>query len=130
MKFDATIPIVNGSSDPDPLTSPGLVPDDKVVAINSQAPPTDRGVTKGLLLALAGTGSEQVTLDIFALDEATQDLPKANRTYYRFATGVIVIHGRITEVTVGMPPGGRLYFRQTAETVIADRVMKIAAVDR
>ena len=130
MRFDATVPIANGVTDPDPLTTPASVPSARVVAVNSRANPEDRAVTKGLLLALAGTGTETVTLEIYALDEATEDLAVASRTYYLVATGQVVTHGQLLQVTTNVPPGGRFYFRQTAETVAADRELKIAAVDR
>ncbi len=76
-----------------------------------------------LWLALAGTGSESVTLSLyFLLDETDFKLPRtkyinSDHRWFQFATGVVVTNGTLQQVTSGIPAGGVVYARRTADSI-------------
>ena len=83
---------------------------------------------KRILLAMDGTSAETVTLDLWAVDDATDEIQRipqpdspvtTNRVWYRFATGVVVTGTRITEVTAAVPAGGLVYAQRTADAIVA-----------
>src|SRR5690606_12403503 len=92
-----------------------------------------------LLVGLDGSGAETVTIELYAVDEATLGLPLAQRRYHRMLFGVngkggggggdttaVLANGRL-EVLGPTIARGLIYVRVTAETIAADRKLHLAS---
>jgi hypothetical protein len=123
MQFEASVLMTKGATDPDPVTTPATVPDDRVLRFPYSFGP--RGLAKRLLLALECV-SGTVTLDVYTMDDSTFELAKASRKYYKFAAAQTITKGVLSEITAAVPPAGVVYFRITGDTMGADGSLKVS----
>lgn len=141
MRWKYRLPVPNGASDPDPLTSPATVPAARVVRLPSHADPGDGGLINALLLTLDGAVGETVTVEFYAIDDDTlpsDGIPVASTKFAKFENAVVISHGSIRElspdsddaISEQVPPGGFIYARITAESVAADRELLMTPVHR
>lgn len=141
MQWRYRLPAPNGASDPDPIVSPATVPPERVVRLPSHADPGDGGLTNALLLTLDAAAGETVTADFYAIEDGTlpsDGIPTVATKFARFAAGVIISHGTISElapdsanaVAEQVPPGGFIYVRITADTIAADGQILLTPVAR
>lgn len=129
MRFDARIPVASAAAAtaecPDPASSPGTVPAKYVFELGfalgaSQTP------MRRILLALDGTAGETLTVELWAVDDATwpdqnADDPSAGlaaRRFYRVgAAATTVTAKQVEEITAEVPARGRVYARVTGGTL-------------
>lgn len=137
MRFNSTVPIINGATDPSPISSPGTVPANKLTYIPPR-PQTDVDeMTKTGQASFSAPAGETVTVSLWAIDDsslpqspnpATIDFTPAQIATLRFyliAAGVVVTAN--TLVNLASLAGGYIYVQQTAESVAADRILQISA---
>jgi hypothetical protein len=129
MRFQDTGAYIEGTADVDPVAAPATIQTDHFFSFGKSVTKTP---TK-LILSLVGAGSETVTVDVYALYEhldenATADDYKVAATrWYRFATGQVVTNGTLAVITSGLPAGGHLYIRRTADTITTGQTRKLSA---
>lgn len=119
MKFIGSVPVTNGGTNPDPVTDPADVLAANLIGHDGHGP-LRTGTTQRLLLGFQGTGAATTTtVELWALDEATNPAggALADRRFYRIATGVVLTHLILTEVAATVPARGPYYVRQTAGAV-------------
>lgn len=119
MRFQASGNFLAGQADVDPVAAPATI-----LVGHMMAP--KRSVTKepaSLDIILLGTGGETLTLDLYFLVE-DKDIPATIGDYvssasrwFQFATGQVVTNGTLLKVTAGLPAGGVMYARRTADTI-------------
>lgn len=140
MQFTMKRALTGGqAADPDPVATPGAVPDVALMEIpltqrNTDAPP------QRLLFTLTGTALQTAVVEVWALDD-TDDLSrlaslselltnaqKAAREFSNATTTPITVTvDELAELTVLMPGPGKIYVRVTTATV-ADSILKVTAV--
>lgn len=128
MKADKTVTIVNGVVHPDPIAAPATVTKDMLIGITSTAKPSDRGVLKELVLALAAPAAESVTISVYALDEITKPAagPDAATIFYLIEAAVVVTGQGVPKRVTGMSGlGGTIYLRVTADTLTTERPLRV-----
>jgi hypothetical protein len=115
MKFIGSAPVTNGGTNPNPLSSPGSVPDANVVAKYGHGAANEDAPTNALVLSFqADGGSGTTTVSVWALDDATASLAVASRQYHLVQSGIVVTHGTLVAVTGPTPRSGPFYIQQTA----------------
>lgn len=127
MEFHATGSFEQGVSDVDPVAAPATVLSEHILWPRRDAPkdPTT------LYLALLGTGSETVTLTLYLLiengkpDATKADYIASGTRWFQFATGQVVTNGTILKITSGIPAGGVIYARRTADAITAGQTRKL-----
>lgn len=135
MKLEAAAQYTAGIADGDPAAEPqALDPKHYLTLARRQGDADING--RRLLLVLDAPATEAVTLELWAVDDAT--IPNSNadspnvQTYrwYLFASAVVVTGRTVTEVTAKVPPGGLVYGRRTADTIGATltRTLKATCV--
>ena len=132
MIFDLSLPIVNGETDPDPVTTP-LLDVAALLRVGRLAGDVDNNKANALLLGLEGVAAETVTVSLYAIDDKTlpdDGVPIATTKYYLIAAGVVVTAHVLSEVTAAVPLRGFIYARMTADGVAADRQLKLSLVNR
>lgn len=108
-----------GVADVDPVAAPLTILTNHFYSFKK----TITRVPTKLILALLGSGSETLTVSLYALAEHLDEeaLPSnyvaAATRWYSFATGVVVTNGALQTVTSGLPAGGTIYARRTADTI-------------
>ena len=108
-----------GVADVDPVAAPLTILTNHFYSFKNSV---TRVPTK-LILALLGASTETLTVTLYALAEhldaeATPDsYVLADTRWYQFATGVVVTNGALQTVTSGLPAGGTVYARRTADTI-------------
>jgi hypothetical protein len=120
MRFHTSGQFVAGQVDVDPLTGPENILSGHILSL----PEADFSKpATALWLALAGTGSEALTLTLyFLLDETDYKLSRskyisADHRWFQFASGVVVTNGTLQTVTSGIPAGGVIYARRTTDSI-------------
>jgi len=130
MNFEQSITVTKDAVGAEPISAPQSVLAANVLGVHPLAG-TREETTKGLLFSLLAGAGETVTIEVWALDAATAALAVANRKYYRVASNVIIRNQILSEITVGMPPGGgQVYIRQTDDTLTTTGTLKIVPIDR
>lgn len=133
MRFEAAGTYVNGVADIDPEAAPATAITTHILGLRRRQPDSDIEGRR-ILLALDAPSGETLTLELWALDDATDPPPDtdspnlAGRRWYRFATAVVATGARIVEVTAIIPPGGTVYARRTADTLTAPRRLLASCV--
>ena len=134
MLFEATAQFVNAEADANPGTNPADIFQKHVLSTSRRQADSDV-LGKRLLLVLEAPVAETLTLDLWAIDDATDqdgqnDAPSgpSTRRWYRFATAVVVTGTRITEVTAACPAGGKIYAQRTADALTVPRILKASCV--
>jgi hypothetical protein len=128
MKMQAYGSYEQGVADVDPVAAPATI-------LSGHYFNFQRKVTKSptkLILQLLGTGAETLTVTLYALAENLDEEAKfadyatADARWYQFAAGVVVTNGALQTVTSGLPAGGTVYARRTADTIGAAETRKLA----
>lgn len=129
MRFQATGTYIQGTADVDPVAAPETIQTNHFFGFGRH---TTTSPTK-LILALAGTGSETVTVDVYTLlehlDESAvpTDYKAVGTRWYQFATGQVVTNGALTVITSALPAGGSIYIRRTADAITSSQTRKLSA---
>lgn len=129
MDFHATGQFEQGVSDVDPVAAPATVLAAHMLLPDRQAPKDPNR----LYLALLGTGTETVTLDLYFLYENGKptakkaDYQTTSARWYKFAESVVVTNGELLTLSANIPPGGMIYARRTADTITAGQTRTLAA---
>ncbi|HUX79064.1 MAG TPA: hypothetical protein VMW10_04870 [Alphaproteobacteria bacterium] len=131
MKFDMAGKFEQGVADVDPVSAPATIEQEHIL-VPKVAPAMERiSIPKDpseLWLLLVGTGVETLTLTLYFLLEdmghvaSRVEYVDAAHRWYQFATGIVVINGTIQKVSSGLPAGGVIYARRTADTIGAGEV--------
>jgi len=122
MRFQTSGQFTQGQADVDPVAAPENILPAHVLPLPEaefNSPAT------ALWLALLGAGAETVTLDLYFLIDETDRKASSERfidaghRWFQFATGVVVTNGTLQQVAAGagVPPGGVVYARRTADTI-------------
>lgn len=127
MLFHATGSFEQGVSDIDPVAAPENALSEHILMPKRLAPvdPTT------LYLALLGVSSETVTLDLyFLIENGKPDAKKADyintaARWFQFATSQVITNGTLTKITSGIPAGGIIYARRTADSITAGQTRKL-----
>ena len=130
MEFHATAKFEQGVSDVDPVAAPATILEDHFLLPDSKAPKDP----SALYIALLGASTETVTLDLYFLIENGKhsqkysDYKNADARWFAFATSQVVTNGTLLKITTGLPAGGIIYARRTADTITAGqtRALQIA----
>jgi hypothetical protein len=128
MRFEAGGKYTQGVTDPDPVTAPESILEEHILVFGEDA----REDPDKIILALLGTSTESVTLDLYTLieDRGGLDTDKyigSDKRWFKFATGVVVTNGTLAEVTSGLPAGGVVYARRTADTITSTQTRNLLA---
>ncbi len=128
MRFQASGSYLAAEADVDPVTTPQSILEKHLLKFERSA----REDPDKLQLALLGTSTEDVTLDLYTLveDRLAIDSDRyisSTKRWIRFATGTIVTNGSITEVTTALPAGGVVYARRTADTITGGQTRVLVA---
>jgi len=121
MIFHATAKFEQGVSDIDPVAAPATILTDHVLWPGKNAPKDPATLYIGLL----GTASETVTLTLYLLiengkaDAKVSDYQTTSARWFQFATGQVITNGTLTKITSGIPAGGVIYARRTADAITA-----------
>jgi hypothetical protein len=121
------------AADPDPATAPATLPPDSLFRLPDQVP--GDGEPNALLLWLeAGTATEALTVEIWALDEETAPrgtdgtIPKPDASQrWALLNAAVVVTYPTAQVLLNKPYKGVLYVRQTVSTLTAATALKICA---
>jgi hypothetical protein len=128
MKLFGAVPIANLKVDADPIAAPGSVLDTNVVGHDGYGPIRDRTVTQRLFLAYdAGAPGQQTTVEVYAADDRTTNLPKVQWKWYLVAGATVLTHRTFASVGATVPAQGPFYVRQTAGTTVG--VVSLCAQD-
>lgn len=133
MKYQTSGKYTQGASDPDPSTNPGTISEDHVLRL----PQLDKAPT-ALYMALIGSGSETLTLDLFSLVDETDAVPdpddlstskyvQSAHKWVEFASGVLVVNGKLEIHTSDLPKGGVIYAQQKTDTIAANQTRVLVA---
>ncbi len=136
MWFSSIVPLIAGSTDPDPIATPGSVPTLKLVYVPPRPQSDVDEMTMTALLAFPGTAGDTATVTIWAID--SDSLPQspnpmtilftpaqiAALRYYRLANAVVVT-ANIIPAAIPMA-GGWIYVQQTADTLTDDTSLRIS----
>lgn len=129
MRFLGNIPVVNGSTDPSPIANPAQVSTEKIANVGYRVDGSDSPPTT-LRLVLEGAAAETATVEIYAIEDLTLYNAEGKLTpataSYALVTVAVVLTANVIS-TVNVPSGGPFYFRVTAETVAADRRIKVGS---
>lgn len=129
MLWDHRITLVNGSTDADPIASPGTVPDAKVVELRKREPNTK--LSNRLILGLHAPTGETADISVYALDDEDEEAARADRrwslVFSATVTGGAIQQSGLAAGAAGFVGGGLFYFRVTAETITADRELVVRA---
>lgn len=132
----ATAPITPGTTGPDPVASPGDVPDDLLFRLPERRP----SLTTPLLAVYAtldAAAGETVTGDLYVMDDDSgkpgdSDDPnagKADRRFYLALSGVVLTAHELTLLPFASnPPGGTYYWRASADTLTAPGVIRAGGI--
>lgn len=133
MRFQTSGKFEQGVADVDPVTLPGSLLQGHIFVL----PETLPGVNApDLWIALIGSGSETVTLTLYFLIDETSpyntDVTRyinSNHKWFQFASGVVVTNGtlQIVSAGAGVPSGGVVYARRTADTITAGQTRTLVA---
>jgi hypothetical protein len=132
MIFDLSLPIVNGVTDPEPVADPDL-DTPALLRVARLAGDVDNNKANALLLGLEGVAAETVTVSLYAIDDATlpaDGVPIATTKYYLIAAAVVVTAHVLSQVIAAVPLRGFIYVRMTADSIAADRQLKLSLVNR
>ena len=127
MQFHATAAFEQGVADVDPIAAPATILTDHVLWPKRDAP-TDPAT---LYIVLEGTAAETVTLDLYFLlengrvDAKISDYINTSARWFQFATGQVITNGTLTKITSGLPAGGAIYARRTADAITAGQTRKL-----
>ena len=130
MRFQSSGKFTEGVADVDPVSAPATLKPEHILPL---AEGSMGDTPDALWLALLGTASETVTLDLYTLIDETDRADSvarfidANHRWFRFATGVVVTNGTIQKVTADIPAGGVVYARRTADAITASQTRVLAA---
>jgi hypothetical protein len=108
-----------GVADVDPVAAPLTILTNHFYSFKK----TITRVPTKLILALLGASAETLTVSLYTLAEHLDEgtIPSgyvlADTRWYSFATGIIVTNGVLQTVTSGLPAGGTVYVRRTADTI-------------
>lgn len=124
MIFQGSSQIVQGVADVDPVAAPATIEIAHVIR-----PKDEPAVVSRLMLALIGTGVETVTLDLYfdIADQGAigQTFARADKRWFQFATAQVITNGTLLEITSGLPNGGTIYTRRTADTIAASQTRNL-----
>lgn len=131
MRFQTAAQITQGVADVDPIANPDQILLDHLMQFKA---PTTVNPDK-LMLALVGIGAEAVTLTLYFLIEdsdalatvSAEYLQNAARRWLQFDTALTVTNGTIQVATTGLPAGGVIYARVTADTIGASQTRSLLA---
>lgn len=134
MKFELSGKYTQGASDVDPSASPATILQEHILvpkvepAMERTSIPRD---PSELWLLLVGSAAETVTLSLYFLLEdmgrvaSRVEYIDANHKWFSFATGIVVTNGVIQKVASGLPAGGVIYGRATADTIGAGQTRSL-----
>jgi len=142
MLFNGSATIIPGAATPDPVTSPGDVPESALLRLPKRNPQDDTPIYALWLALRTATPGDTVTVSLYALDEST--LPAdgsapttpaqlAARRFYLLAGGaglVLTAGGPLVlgGIAGAPPPAGVIYCRRTADTLGAVGTVLCAGV--
>jgi len=118
MRYQASGQYAQGVSDVDPVAAPAtLLPGHFLI------PHTNTDNPAALWLILDGAAGETLTLSLYYVIE--DRFPSGNAATYttatakwfQFATGQVITVGTPLAITTGLPNGGIIYGRRTADTI-------------
>jgi len=132
MDFHATAKFEQGVSDIDPVAAPQTALPGHFLWPTRSAPkdPT------ALYIALLGASTETVTLTLYFLieslgiDASVDDYISTTARWFQFATGQVVTNGTLLTVSSGIPAGGVIYARRTADTITASQTRALVSAWR
>lgn len=130
MQFHATAKFTQGVADVDPVAAPATILEEHFLIPDSAAPKDP----SALYIALLGASTETVTLSLYFLIEnglmgqTFDDYKVSTARWFPFATGQVITNGTLTKITSGLPAGGIIYARRTADAITASqtRALQIA----
>jgi hypothetical protein len=117
-----------GVADVDPVAAPATILEGHYFKFQRKV---TQSPTK-LILQLLGASAETLTVTLYALNEnlgeeaGFTDYATTGARWYQFAAGVVVTNGALQMVTSGLPAGGTVYARRTADTIGAGETRKLA----
>jgi hypothetical protein len=130
MRFQATGTYTQGTADVDPVAAPTTILTEHFFDFKKNVTTTP---TK-LILDLAGASAETVTVSVYTLlehlDESAKDTDykaSAATRWVAFATGQVITNGTLTVITSGLPAGGPIYIRRTADAITTGQTRKLSA---
>jgi hypothetical protein len=132
MLFPGLSTVAPGTTGPDPIASPGAVPDALLCRLGRQLPQSQPTVVPAWLV-LDAPAAESVTADVWVLDGGTDVDPddddptakRASRRFYRLEASVSLVGGQMYSLASGRPlAAGTLYLRVTATTLTTTRVVR------
>jgi hypothetical protein len=128
MRFEASGTYLAAQADVDPVAAPATLLENHMLLLQRRQPDGDV-LGSRILLALEAPAGETLSVELWALDEDTQggDTGALRRLYLIGAAAVVVTANQLAEVTVEVPPGGKVYARRTADTIAALATRRLLA---
>jgi hypothetical protein len=134
MRFPIRIPVTHAVTGANPVTNPGDVDPNLVVRLPFKPYPNGEQFVNRIIITLAATAAETVTVDLWAVDEDTMPKPDQNivpavlaaRRFYLIASGIILTAPALQERTQLIAPGAVLYVRPTADTMVSTGTVLIS----
>jgi len=103
------------SADPSPLTSPGAVPNERLIFTAERIPQTDQQPSS-LLLGLKGTSGNTAVVSVWICFDDPQAVTPASRSWFLMRSGITVTAGQ----TIYAPAGpGTIYLQVTTASAAA-----------
>ena len=130
MRFQTSASYLEGETDIDPIASPGTILSKHVLVLPEAKTPCP---ATALWLALIGEPAETLTLSLYLLVDETNHIESVERfvnvghVWFPIATGVVVTHGTLLAHTSGIPAGGVVYARRTADAITAAQTRNLVA---
>jgi len=132
MLFQASATMVPAFVGPDPVTTPGAVPDAALLRLPLQLTSVDT-LPFSVSLVLDAPAAESVTVDVYVADDAileaqrkagqTGPVALAARKFYLLQAGVTLVGSTLFAVGTPLNTLGTLYLRQTADTLTTSRTV-------
>lgn len=125
MRFPIQIPVQSTTTGANPASNPGDVDANFFAHLTTKPYPSGEAFTNKIFLALDAPTTETVTVDLWAVDEATLPGPEvvatpailAARKFYQVASAVIITAKTVQELSQRIAPGAILYVRVTGNTL-------------
>ena len=133
MRFHGSGSFEEGVSDVDPVAAPATILTNHLLAPRySPKNVLDSGLSPAnLYLLLDGATAETLTLTLYFLVEdkdyntPATEYKNTSAIWVPFATGEVITVGTLTKVSTGIPAGGIVYARRTADTIAGGETRKL-----
>lgn len=118
MRFQASGQYTQGVADVDPVAAPTTL-----IAGHMLIPNYEKENPTALWLILDGAAGETLTLSLYYVIEdrfpvgTAATYTTSSSKWFQFATGQVVTVGNPLQITSGIPNGGIIYGRRTADTI-------------